>query len=172
YATGPSAAGVQTYSGALDTLGRSVDQGLEVFVVSSNLAKLRDIKERVGGLKQTFDQLVGINQKIDDALKPIIKVSDEVSATFENLLQKTIDDTLRAPDETGIKQVKIAGDLRNGMTNFRLVQPVARRSQHRRRHRTQRVETVQIADVVDFGNAPAGRPGSRQPATAIDRNSG
>ncbi|RMR33345.1 Methyl-accepting chemotaxis protein [Pseudomonas syringae pv. coriandricola] len=121
YATGPSAAGVQTYSGALDTLGRSVDQGLEVFVVSSNLAKLRDIKERVGGLKQTFDQLVGINQKIDDALKPIIKVSDEVSATFENLLQKTIDDTLRAPDETGIKQVKIAGDLRNGMTNFRLV---------------------------------------------------
>ncbi|EPM82350.1 methyl-accepting chemotaxis protein, partial [Pseudomonas syringae pv. actinidiae ICMP 18804] len=112
---------MQTYSGALDTLGRSVDQGLEVFVVSSNLAKLRDIKERVGGLKQTFDQLVGINQKIDDALKPIIKVSDEVSATFENLLQKTIDDTLRAPDETGIKQVKIAGDLRNGMTNFRLV---------------------------------------------------
>ncbi len=121
YATGPTAAGVQNYAGALDTLSRSVDQGLQVFVVSSNLAKLRDIKEQVGGLKQTFDQLVGINQKVDEALKPIIKVSDDVSATFENLLNKTIDDTLRAPNETGIRQVKIAGDLRNGMTNFRLV---------------------------------------------------
>ncbi|MCJ2371432.1 methyl-accepting chemotaxis protein [Pseudomonas sp. RGM 3321] len=121
YATGPSAAGVQTYASALDTLGRSVDDGLRVFVVSSNLIKLREIKEQVGGLKQTFDQLVSMNQKVDDALKPLIKVSDDVSATFESLLQKTIDDTLRAPDETGIKQVKIAGDLRNGMTNFRLV---------------------------------------------------
>ncbi|RMV50948.1 Histidine kinase, HAMP region: chemotaxis sensory transducer [Pseudomonas syringae pv. helianthi] len=121
YATGPSPAGIQTYASALDTLSRSVDEGLQVFVVSSNLARLRDIKEQVGGLKQTFDQLVSINQKVDDALKPLIKVSDDVSATFENLLQKTIDDTLRAPDETGIKQVKIAGDLRNGMTNFRLV---------------------------------------------------
>ncbi|MCF5470186.1 HAMP domain-containing protein [Pseudomonas syringae] len=121
YATGPSPAGVQTYSSALDTLNRSVDQGLGLFVVSSNLEKLKGIKEQVGGLKQTFEQLVGINQKIDDALKPIIKVSDDVSGTFENLLNKTIDDTLRAPDETGIKQVKIAGDLRNGMTNFRLV---------------------------------------------------
>nr|WP_192874319.1 methyl-accepting chemotaxis protein [Pseudomonas syringae] len=121
YATGPTAAGVQNYAGALDTLSRSVDQGLQVFVISSNLAKLREIKEQVGGLKQTFDQLVGINQKVDEALKPIIKVSDDVSATFENLLNKTIDDTLRSPNETGIRQVKIAGDLRNGMTNFRLV---------------------------------------------------
>ncbi|PBP70342.1 methyl-accepting chemotaxis protein [Pseudomonas syringae] len=121
YATGPTAAGVQNYASALDTLSRSVDQGLQVFVISSNLAKLREIKEQVGGLKQTFDQLVGINQKVDEALKPIIKVSDDVSATFENLLNKTIDDTLRAPNETGIRQVKIAGDLRNGMTNFRLV---------------------------------------------------
>ncbi|KPW26705.1 Histidine kinase, HAMP region: chemotaxis sensory transducer [Pseudomonas cannabina pv. alisalensis] len=121
YATGPSPAGVQTYASALDTLNRSVDEGLGLFVVSSNLEKLRAIKEQVGGLKQTFEQLVGINQKVDDALKPIIKVSDDVSGTFENLLNKTIDDTLRAPDETGIKQVKIAGDLRNGMTNFRLV---------------------------------------------------
>ncbi|KPX24423.1 Histidine kinase, HAMP region:Bacterial chemotaxis sensory transducer [Pseudomonas amygdali pv. dendropanacis] len=121
YATGPTAAGVQNYASALDTLSRSVDQGLQVFVISSNLAKLREIKEQVGGLKQTFDQLVGINQKVDEALKPIIKVSDDVSATFENLLNKTIDDTLRLPNETGIRQVKIAGDLRNGMTNFRLV---------------------------------------------------
>ncbi len=121
YATGPTAAGVQVYGTALETLSRSVEQGLNVFVVSSNLQKLKSIKEQVGGLKQTFDQLVGINQKVDDALKPLIKVSDEVSATFENLLQKTIDDTLRAPSETGIQQVKIAGDLRNGMTNFRLI---------------------------------------------------
>ncbi|MBS7440467.1 methyl-accepting chemotaxis protein [Pseudomonas syringae] len=121
YATGPTAAGVQNYASALDTLSRSVDQGLQVFVISSNLAKLREIKEQVGGLKQAFDQLVGINQKVDEALKPIIKVSDDVSATFENLLNKTIDDTLRSPNETGIRQVKIAGDLRNGMTNFRLV---------------------------------------------------
>ncbi|KPB61508.1 Methyl-accepting chemotaxis protein [Pseudomonas savastanoi pv. phaseolicola] len=121
YATGPTAAGVQNYASALDTLSRSVDQGLQVFVISSNLAKLSDIKEQVGGLKQTFNQLVGINQKVDEALKPIIKVSDDVSATFENLLNKTIDDTLRSPNETGIRQVKIAGDLRNGMTNFRLV---------------------------------------------------
>ena len=121
YATGPTAAGVQVYGTALDTLSRSVEQGLNVFVVSSNLQKLKSIKEQVGGLKQTFDQLVSINQKVDDALKPLIKVSDEVSATFENLLQKTIDDTLRAPSETGIQQVKIAGDLRNGMTNFRLI---------------------------------------------------
>ncbi|MCF5709629.1 HAMP domain-containing protein [Pseudomonas syringae] len=121
YATGPSAAGVQVYASALDTLSASVERGLKVFVVSSNLAKLKDIKEQIGGLKQTFDQLVSINQKVDDALKPLIKVSDEVSATFENLLQKTIDDTLRAPSETGIRQVQIAGDLRNGMTNFRLV---------------------------------------------------
>nr|WP_122461107.1 methyl-accepting chemotaxis protein [Pseudomonas viridiflava] len=121
YATGPTAAGVQVYGSALETLSRSVEQGLNVFVVSSNLQKLKSIKEQVGGLKQTFDQLVSINQKVDDALKPLIKVSDEVSATFENLLQKTIDDTLRAPSETGIQQVKIAGDLRNGMTNFRLI---------------------------------------------------
>ncbi|MBP0944350.1 methyl-accepting chemotaxis protein [Pseudomonas alliivorans] len=121
YATGPTAAGVQVYGSALETLSRSVEQGLKVFVVSSNLQKLTSIKEQVGGLKQTFDQLVSINQKVDDALKPLIKVSDEVSATFENLLQKTIDDTLRAPSETGIQQVKIAGDLRNGMTNFRLI---------------------------------------------------
>ncbi|MCD5981859.1 methyl-accepting chemotaxis protein [Pseudomonas sp. CDFA 610] len=121
YATGPTAAGVQVYGSALEALSRSVEQGLNVFVVSSNLQKLRSIKEQVGGLKQTFDQLVSINQKVDDALKPLIKVSDEVSATFENLLQKTIDDTVRAPSETGIQQVKIAGDLRNGMTNFRLI---------------------------------------------------
>ncbi|MEE5081480.1 methyl-accepting chemotaxis protein [Pseudomonas alliivorans] len=121
YATGPTAAGVQVYGSALEALSRSVEQGLKVFVVSSNLQKLTSIKEQVGGLKQTFDQLVSINQKVDDALKPLIKVSDEVSATFENLLQKTIDDTVRAPSETGIQQVKIAGDLRNGMTNFRLI---------------------------------------------------
>jgi methyl-accepting chemotaxis protein len=121
YATAPSAAGVQAYSGALDTLSRSVGEGIGLLAAPSNLAKLRSIKEQVGGLKQTFDQLVSINHKVDDALKPLIKVSDDVSATFENLLEKTIDDTLRAPDETGIKQVKIAGDLRNGMTNFRLV---------------------------------------------------
>ncbi len=118
YATGPSAAGVQAYSGALDTLSRSVDEGIGLLAAPSNLAKLRSIKEQVGGLKQTFDQLVSINHKVDDALKPLIKVSDDVSATFENLLEKTIDDTLRAPDETGIKQVKIAGDLRNGMEDI------------------------------------------------------
>ncbi|XKV47304.1 methyl-accepting chemotaxis protein [Pseudomonas sp. nanlin1] len=121
YATGPTAAGVQTYDSALNTLNRSVEQSLSLFSVSSNLDMLQDIRDQVGGLKKTFAQLVNVNQTFDEALKPLIKVSDDVSATFENLLQKTIDDTLRTPDETGIRQVKIAGDLRNGMTGFRLV---------------------------------------------------
>jgi methyl-accepting chemotaxis protein len=121
YAAVPSASNTQAYGAALAALHETIRKGAEILTVPGNVVMLRAIGDQANGLKQTFDQLVGNNQKVDEALKPLIKASDEVSATFENLLQKILDDVARAPDQAGIEQIKVAGDLRNGMTNFRLI---------------------------------------------------
>ena len=121
YTAAPNANNAQAYGLALSALDETIIEGKKILTVPANVEMLKGIDGQARDLKQTFDQLVQNNQKVDDALKPLIKVSDEVSATFENLLKKTLDDTLRSPDQSGIEQVKIAGDLRNGMTNFRLV---------------------------------------------------
>nr|WP_268796707.1 methyl-accepting chemotaxis protein [Pseudomonas sp. BSw22131] len=121
YSASPNAGAAQAYDLKLVALNEAIQEGLQVLTVPANVAMLRGIGDQAGSLKQTFDQLVNNNQKVDGALKPLIKVSDEVSATFESLLQSTLNDASRSPDQNGIEQVKIAGDLRNGMTNFRLV---------------------------------------------------
>lgn len=121
YSANPNADAAQAYGLALTSLNNTIEKGLQILTVQSNVVMLRSMSDQAVSLKQTFDQLVNNNQKVDAALRPLIKVSDEVSATFESLLQKTLEDTSRSPDQTGIEQVKIAGDLRNGMTNFRLV---------------------------------------------------
>lgn len=121
YAASPSAGAAEAYSVALASLNSTIDKGLQILTVAKNVDMLRGIDNQAAELKKTFDQLVSNNQKIDGAMKPLIKVSDEVSATFESLLQKTLDDASNSPDQAGIDHVKIAGDLRNGMTNFRLV---------------------------------------------------
>lgn len=121
YTAKPSADTARGYELALTSLNNTIASGLQMLTVPANVKMLSGMRDQATGLKQTFDQLVDNNQKVDAQLKPLIKVSDEVSATFESLLEKTLDDTRRSPDQTGIDQVKIAGDLRNGMTNFRLV---------------------------------------------------
>ena len=121
YASNPSASAAEAYSAALVSLNGTIDRGLQILTVPKNVDMLKAIDNKAAELRKTFDQLVSNNQKIDGAMKPLIKVSDEVSATFENLLQKTLEDASRSPDQAGIDHVKIAGDLRNGMTNFRLV---------------------------------------------------
>ncbi|UZJ62533.1 methyl-accepting chemotaxis protein [Pseudomonas sp. KU26590] len=121
YTASPNASTAQAYGVALGSLNSNIEKGVQILTVAKNVEMLRAIGEQSAALRRTFDQLVSNNQKVDDAMKPLIKVSDEVSATFENLLQKTLDDASRSPDQAGIDQVKIAADLRNGMTNFRLV---------------------------------------------------
>lgn len=121
YASNPSASAAEAYSAALVSMNGTIDRGLQILTVPKNVDMLKAIDNKAAELRKTFDQLVSNNQKIDGAMKPLIKVSDEVSATFENLLQKTLEDASRSPDQSGIDHVKIAGDLRNGMTNFRLV---------------------------------------------------
>lgn len=121
YSANPNADTAKAYNERLASLNETIQEGLQILTVPGNVVMLRGIGDQATSLKQTFDQLVSNNQKADDALKPLIKVSDEVSATFENLLQKTLDDASRSPDQNGIEHVRIAGDLRNGMTNFRLI---------------------------------------------------
>ncbi|MDU8361678.1 methyl-accepting chemotaxis protein [Pseudomonas syringae group sp. J309-1] len=121
YSATPNAGTAKAYIEGLASLNETIQKGLQILTVPGNVVMLRGIGDQATSLRQTFDQLVNNNQKADDALKPLIKVSDEVSATFENLLQKTLDDAARSPDQNGIEHVRIAGDLRNGMTNFRLI---------------------------------------------------
>jgi methyl-accepting chemotaxis protein len=121
YAASPSASAAEAYSAAIVSMNSTIDNGLQILTVPKNVDMLKAIDNQAAELKKTFDQLVSNNQKIDGAMKPLIKVSDEVSATFENLLEKTLQDASRSPDQSAIDDVKIAGDLRNGMTNFRLV---------------------------------------------------
>ncbi|MCQ3000897.1 methyl-accepting chemotaxis protein [Pseudomonas syringae] len=121
YSATPNAGTAKSYIEGLASLNETIQKGLQILTVPGNVVMLRGIGDQATSLRQTFDQLVNNNQKADDALKPLIKVSDEVSATFENLLQKTLDDATRSPDQNGIEHVRIAGDLRNGMTNFRLI---------------------------------------------------
>jgi methyl-accepting chemotaxis protein len=121
YAASPSDSAAKAYGASLLTLNSTIEQGLQILTVPKNVEMLRAIGEQATGLGRTFDQLVSNNQKVDEAMRPLIKVSDEVSATFESLLQKTLEDASRTPDQAGIDHVKTAGDLRNGMTNFRLV---------------------------------------------------
>lgn len=121
YSATPNAGTAKAYIEGLASLNETIQKGLQILTVPGNVVMLRGIGDQATSLRQTFDQLVNNNQKADDALKPLIKVSDEVSATFENLLQKTLDDATRSPDQNGIEHVRIAGDLRNGMTNFRLI---------------------------------------------------
>jgi methyl-accepting chemotaxis protein len=121
YAANPSAATAQAYDHALAALRANIVKSEKLLTIPANVVMLQGIGDQANGLKQTFEQLVANNQKVDDALKPLVKVSDDVSATFENLLQKVLDNAARAPDQAGLDQIKVAGDLRNGMTNFRLV---------------------------------------------------
>lgn len=121
YSAHPNADTAKAYVEGLASLNETIQKGTQILTVPGNVVMLKGIGDQATSLKQTFDQLLNNNQKADDALKPLIKVSDEVSATFENLLQKTLDDASRSPDQNGIEHVRIAGDLRNGMTNFRLI---------------------------------------------------
>lgn len=121
YSAHPNADTAKAYVDGLASLNETIQKGTQILTVPGNVVMLKGIGDQATSLKQTFDQLLNNNQKADDALKPLIKVSDEVSATFENLLQKTLDDASRSPDQNGIEHVRIAGDLRNGMTNFRLI---------------------------------------------------
>ncbi|MCR8721418.1 methyl-accepting chemotaxis protein, partial [Pseudomonas syringae] len=121
YAAKPDASNAQSYGTALDSLGKTIEEGLRILTVPANADILRSIRDQAGGLRLTFNQLVDNNQKIDQAMQPLIAISEQVSASFETLLQKTFEDASRSRDQNSIDQVKIAGDLRNGMTNFRLV---------------------------------------------------
>jgi methyl-accepting chemotaxis protein len=121
YAATPDAGAVQACEQALNALRHTIKEGLKILTVPVNIDMLQGISNQADTLEKTLDHLVSNNQKVDDNLKPLIKVSDDVSKTFEALLQKTIEDASRSPDQAGIDQVRIAGDLRNGMTNFRLV---------------------------------------------------
>ncbi|MCI3945991.1 methyl-accepting chemotaxis protein [Pseudomonas syringae] len=121
YAAKPDAGNAQRYGTALDNLGKTIEDGLKILTVPANADLLRGIRDQAGGLRQTFSQLVDNNQKIDQAMQPLISISEQVSGSFETLLHKTFEDASRALDQNAIDQVKIAGDLRNGMTNFRLV---------------------------------------------------
>ncbi|PBQ09768.1 methyl-accepting chemotaxis protein [Pseudomonas congelans] len=121
YTAKPDASNSQGYTSALDNLGKTIEDGLKILTVPVNADILRGIRDQAGGLKQTFSQLVDNNRQIDQAMQPLITISEQVSGSFETLLQKTFDDVSRSLDQSGIDQVKIAGDLRNGMTNFRLV---------------------------------------------------
>ncbi|WP_354675757.1 methyl-accepting chemotaxis protein [Pseudomonas syringae USA007] len=121
YAAKPDASNAQSYGTALDSLGKTIEEGLRILTVPANADILRSIRDQAGGLRLTFNQLVDNNQKIDQAMQPLIAISEQVSASFETLLQKTFEDASRSLDQNSIDQVKIAGDLRNGMTNFRLV---------------------------------------------------
>ncbi|KPX15190.1 Methyl-accepting chemotaxis protein [Pseudomonas syringae pv. delphinii] len=121
YAAKPDAGNAQSYGTALDSLGKTIEEGLRILTVPANADILRSIRDQAGGLRLTFNQLVDNNQKIDQAMQPLIAISEQVSASFETLLQKTFEDASRSLDQNSIDQVKIAGDLRNGMTNFRLV---------------------------------------------------
>ncbi|KPW30097.1 Methyl-accepting chemotaxis protein [Pseudomonas syringae pv. apii] len=121
YAAKPDAGNAQSYGTALDRLGKTIEEGLRILTVPANADILRSIRDQASGLRLTFNQLVDNNQKIDQAMQPLIAISEQVSASFETLLQKTFEDASRSLDQNSIDQVKIAGDLRNGMTNFRLV---------------------------------------------------
>ncbi|AKF46531.1 methyl-accepting chemotaxis protein [Pseudomonas syringae pv. syringae] len=121
YTAKPDASNSQGYTSALDNLGKTIEDGLKILTVPVNADMLRGIRDQAGVLKQTFSQLVDNNRQIDQAMQPLITISEQVSGSFETLLQKTFDDVSRSLDQSGIDQVKIAGDLRNGMTNFRLV---------------------------------------------------
>ncbi|MEX5535837.1 methyl-accepting chemotaxis protein [Pseudomonas syringae] len=121
YTAKPDASNSQGYTAALDNLGKTIEEGLKILTVPANADILRGIRDQAGGLRQTFSQLVDNNRQIDQAMQPLITISGQVSGSFETLLQKTLDDVSRSLDQSGIDQVKIAGDLRNGMTNFRLV---------------------------------------------------
>ncbi|SFI31753.1 methyl-accepting chemotaxis protein [Pseudomonas syringae] len=121
YTAKPDASNSQGYTAALDNLGKTIEEGLKILTVPANADILRGIRDQAGGLRQTFSQLVDNNRQIDQAMQPLITISEQVSGSFETLLQKTFDDVSRSLDQSGIDQVKIAGDLRNGMTNFRLV---------------------------------------------------
>ncbi|KPW20287.1 Chemotaxis protein [Pseudomonas cannabina pv. alisalensis] len=121
YTAKPDAGNAQGYGSALDNMGKTIEEGLSILTVPANAELLRGIRDQAGGLRQTFSQLVDNNQKIDQAMQPLIAISEQVSGSFETLLQKTFEDASRALDQNAIDQVKIAGDLRNGMTNFRLV---------------------------------------------------
>ncbi|OUM08006.1 methyl-accepting chemotaxis protein [Pseudomonas syringae] len=121
YAAKPDAGNAQSYGTALDNLGKTIEDGLKILTVPANADLLRGIRDQAGALRQTFSQLVDNNQKIDQAMQPLISISEQVSGSFETLLHKTFEDASRALDQNAIDQVKIAGDLRNGMTNFRLV---------------------------------------------------
>ncbi|MBF7144362.1 HAMP domain-containing protein [Pseudomonas sp. hsmgli-8] len=121
YAATPDASAVQVCEQALGKLRDTIKEGLKILSVPANVEMLRGISSQADTVEQTLDHLVSNNQKVDDALKPLVKVSDDVSKNFETLLQKTFDDASRSPDQSGIDQIRIAGDLRNGMTNFRLV---------------------------------------------------
>ncbi|PBP51936.1 methyl-accepting chemotaxis protein [Pseudomonas syringae] len=121
YTAKPDASNSQGYTAALDNLGKTIEEGLKILTVPANADILRGIRDQAGGLRQTFSQLVDNNRQIDQAMQPLITISEQVSGSFETLLQKTLDDVSRSLDQSGIDQLKIAGDLRNGMTNFRLV---------------------------------------------------
>ncbi len=121
YTAKPDASNSQGYTAALDNLGKTIEEGLKILTVPANADILRGIRDQAGVLRQTFSQLVDNNRQIDQAMQPLITISEQVSGSFETLLQKTFDDVSRSLDQSGIDQVKIAGDLRNGMTNFRLV---------------------------------------------------
>ncbi len=121
YTAKPDASNSQGYTSALDNLGKTIEEGLKILTVPANADILRGIRDQAGVLRQTFSQLVDNNRQIDQAMQPLITISEQVSGSFETLLQKTFDDVSRSLDQSGIDQVKIAGDLRNGMTNFRLV---------------------------------------------------
>ncbi|RMM83506.1 Chemotaxis protein [Pseudomonas coronafaciens pv. coronafaciens] len=121
YTAKPDASTQQGYIAALDDLGKTIENGLKILTVPVNADKLRGIRDQAGGLRQTFGQLADNSQKIDQAMQPLITISEQVSGSFETLLQKTFEDASRSLDQNAIDQVKVAGDLRNGMTNFRLV---------------------------------------------------
>ncbi|MFA0995390.1 MULTISPECIES: hypothetical protein [Pseudomonas syringae group] len=81
YAAKPDASNAQSYGTALDSLGKTIEEGLRILTVPANADILRSIRDQAGGLRLTFNQLVDNNQKIDQAMQPLIAISEQVSAS-------------------------------------------------------------------------------------------
>jgi methyl-accepting chemotaxis protein len=121
YEAAADAAFADAYNAQLNVLQGLVSKALETLTRAENQQALKALQTTIVAYDQKVKRLIAADKSTTDALKPLSALSDKYAQTFAGMLEGTTTSALASADGERVRDLRTVADLRNGMTQFRLM---------------------------------------------------
>ncbi|WP_263145285.1 methyl-accepting chemotaxis protein [Pseudomonas sp. RIT-PI-AD] len=121
YASGGDPAALALQAEAARQMDEKIDEGLLRLVRPVSVDLLKRLKVSVDAHHDGFNAQVKARQASADARKPMVRIADQMSATFAALLAKSLEQARQAPDADSVQALATATQLQGLVTEARLL---------------------------------------------------